>query len=68
MKLKNVKVGQSVKVKSTNSTFGYEYIGSYGTVVYVEDVTYEGDLTVWVRFSDGDSDWGNHKDIKPVKP
>ena len=68
MKLKNVKVGQSVKVKSTSSTFIYKYIGAYGTVVSVEDSTYKGDLTVQVRFSDGDSDWGSHEDIKPVKP
>lgn len=68
MKFKNVEVGQSVKVKNTASTFKYQYIGSYGTVVYVEDSTYEGDLTVKVQFSDGECDWGSHKDIKPVKP
>lgn len=68
MKLKNVKVGQFIKVKSATSTFEHQYIGSYGTVVYIEDVAYEGDLTVRVQFPDGDCDWGNHKDIKPVKP
>ena len=68
MKLKNVKVGQFVKVKSTASTFVRKYIGAYGTVVSVEDVTYRGYLTVCVRFSDWECIWGNHKDIKPVKP
>lgn len=68
MKLKNVKVGQTVKVKSKASTFRHEYIGAYGTVEHVEDATYTGDLTVYVRFQDGDTDWGHHKDIKPVKP
>ena len=67
MKLKNVKVGQFVKVKSTASTFEHKYVGAYGTVVRVEDSTYTGTLTVRVRFSDGLYDWGNHEDIKPVK-
>ena len=67
MKLKNVKVGQFIKVKSTSDTFAYQYAGSYGTVIRVEDDTYEGDLTVKVRFPDGSTDWGNHEDIKPIK-
>lgn len=67
MKLKNVEVGQTVKVKNTASTFIYKYIGAYGTVVRVEDSTYVGDLTVCVRFPDGETDWGNHEDIKPIK-
>ena len=67
MKLKNVKVGQFVKVKSTASTFAQQCIGAYGTVVRVEDATYTGVLTVKVRFPDGSCDWGNHEDIKPVK-
>lgn len=67
MKLKNVKVGQVVKIKSTASTFVNRYIGAYGIVVYVEDATYGGTLTVQVQFQDGGEDWGNHKDIKPVK-
>lgn len=67
MKLKNVKVGQFVKVKSTADSFRHEYVGSYGTVIEVEDSTYGGDLTVKVRFPDGQLDWGNHEDIKPIK-
>ena len=67
MKLKNVKVGQFVKVKSTADSFRHEYVGSYGTVVQVKDSTYNGYLPVKVRFPDGDTDWGNHEDIKPIK-
>ena len=67
MKLKNVKVGQTVKVKNTASTFVHKYIGARGTVVYVEDATYDGDLSVQVRFPSGYTNWGNHKDIKLIK-
>lgn len=67
MKLKNVEVGQSVKVKNTASSFVSRYKGAYGTVVYVEDSTYKGYLTVRVQFSDGECDWGSHKDIKPIE-
>lgn len=68
MKLKNVEVGQSVKVKSTNSTFEDCYVGVCGTVERVERLGYTGDLSVLVRFPHHVFDWGNHKDIKPVKP
>lgn len=67
MKLKNVKVGQFIKVKSTASTFEHNHIGAYGTVIRVEDASYTGDLTVRVRFQDGGLDWGNHEDIKSIK-
>ena len=64
MKLKNVKVGQVVKVKQSNDTFEDRYKGDYGTVQDVEDVDYSGYLTVVVRFPNGSTDWGNHHDIK----
>lgn len=67
MKLKNVKRGQFVKVKSTASAFAHKYVGAYGTVVEVEPSTYTGCLTVKVRFPDGGIDWGSHEDIKPIK-
>lgn len=67
MKLKNVKVGQFVKVKSTADSFLRKYVGSYGTVLQVEDATYNGHLTVKVKYTDGQIDWGNHEDIKPIK-
>ncbi len=67
MKLKNVKVGQFIKVKSTASTFDHRYVGSYGTAVEVENVRYTGNLSVKVRFPDGSYDWGNHEDIKSIK-
>ena len=56
MKLKNVKVGQFIKVKSTASTFEHQHIGAYGTVVEVEDITYAGVFSVKVRFTDGSYD------------
>lgn len=64
MKLKNVKVGQVVEVKQSNDTFEDNHKGAYGTVDHVEDSTYSGYLTVKVRFTDGNTDWGNHQDIK----
>lgn len=71
MKLKNVKVGQTVKVKKTfnttrGSTFEHESKGRVGTVYRVEPIDYEGKLTVGVEFSDGSTDWGNHTDIKLI--
>lgn len=73
MKLKNVKVGQTVKVKKTfntldwGSTFEPESKGLVGTVHHVEPVDYDGMLTVCVEFSDGCTGWGNHKDIKLIE-
>ena len=70
MKLKNVKVGQVVKIKKTLSlehtfrTFEYRSKGRVGTVRSVEPLGYDGGLTVQVKFPDGSTDWGNHKDIK----
>lgn len=70
MKLKNVKVGQVVKVKKTlhttdiMATFSPNSVGLRGTVVCVEPVDYKYDLTVCVTFPDGITDWGNHEDIK----
>ena len=64
MKLKNVKVGQVVKVKKSNDTFYERYTGAHGTVKYIEDTDYSGYLTVKVRFPNGAEDWGNHQDIK----
>ena len=67
MKLKNVKVGQTVKVKETNKHMYLHNIGKLGVVSCVEDTTYTGYLTVWVHFHDGVTDWGNHKDIKLIE-
>lgn len=67
MKLKNVKVGQTVKVKQSNDTFCERYKGAHGTVKYIEDSTYSGYLTVKVRYTDGNTDWGNHTDIKLIE-
>jgi len=71
MKHKNVKVGQTVKVKKTFNTTSYSFEpksqGRVGTVDDVEPLGYDGNLTVRVEFPDGDSDWGHHKDIKLVE-
>ena len=67
MKLKNVKVGQSVKVKETNKYMYHCNVGKLGVVSCVEDTTYDGYLTVCVQFSNGVTDWGNHKDIKLIE-
>lgn len=67
MKLKNVKVGQTVKVKKSNDTFCERYKGAHGTVKYIEDTNYTGYLTVKVCFFDGNTDWGNHTDIKLIE-
>ena len=67
MKLKNVKVGQTVKVKETNKHMCHRNVGKLGVVLCVEDTFYDGHLTVDVRFHDGETDWGNHKDIKLIE-
>lgn len=67
MKLKNVKVGQTVKVKQSNDTFADGYKGEYATVTYVEDVDYSGYLAVKVIYPNGVEDWGNHHDIKLIE-
>lgn len=73
MKLKNVKVGQTVKVKKTlhttdiMATFSQNTVGLIGTVTCVEPVDYKYDLTVCVTLPDGETDWGNHKDIKLIE-
>lgn len=68
MKFKNVKVGQSVKVKvAQDNTFRFNrpYEGTVGTVVQVDPVD-KGMYSVQVQFN-GVSDWGSHKGLKLVK-
>lgn len=67
MKLKNVKVGQTVKVKETNKHMFHHNVGKLGVVSCVEDASYMGYSTVCVHFHDGEADWGNHKDIKLIE-
>ena len=67
MKLKNVKVGQTVKVKETAKHMHPYNVGKLGVVSTVEDATYDGYLTVCVQFPNGEQDWGNHKDIKLIE-
>lgn len=73
MKLKNVKVGQTVKVKKTlhttdiMATFLPNAVGLIGTVTCVEPVDYKYNLSVCITFPDGVTDWGNHRDIKLIE-
>lgn len=70
MKFKNVKVGQTVKVKKSNTATGQfynEYTGKTGVVDRVDSHCDRDSLTIRVEFEDGDEDWGNHKDLKLVK-
>lgn len=67
MKLKNVKVGQTVKVTETNKHMYRHNVGKVGVVSGVADTSYDGSLTVCVQFRDGSIDWGNHKDIKLIE-
>lgn len=66
MKLKNVKVGQTVKIRKSNEHFYPRNIGEVGLVIEVEPTDYDGDLTVKLQLSD-DTDWGNHTDIKLIE-
>ena len=66
MKLKNIKVGDTVRVRKnqldTGTTFLARYHGSVGTVLYIYS-----DEDVHVRFSDGTRDFGHHTQLKRVK-
>lgn len=70
MKFKNVKVGQTVKVKKSNTVKGQfynEHTGKIGIVDVVDSYCDRGSLTIRVEFEDGGIDWGNHKDLKLIK-
>jgi len=67
MKLKNVKVGTKVRVKSTmNSSvlaFYSDYHGTVGTIIAAS--TEDGDVRV--EFSNGTTDIGHHSNLKRIK-
>ena len=67
MKLKNVKVGTKVRVKTEMNDdvvpFHLRYRGAVGTVIEAPDE--DGD--VYVEFSDGDTDFGHHSNLKRIK-
>jgi len=67
MKLENVKVGTTVRVKtemcSGPLTFYMRYWGAIGTVIEAPDV--DGD--VLVEFSDGTTDIGHYSNLKRIK-
>lgn len=66
MKLKNIKVGDTVRVRKnqldTGTTFRECYHGSVGTVSYIYN---DGDIEV--MFAYGDVDYGHHTQLKRVK-
>ena len=67
MKFKNVKVGQTVKVKKSNIDKGKFYDAYTGKTGIVDAVDTSCSLSVRVVFDGDNYDWGNHKDIKLIK-
>ena len=70
MKLKNVKVGDTLEVKSSivdeslNDQLSPDMLCE---VTYVETPPYDGDLTVQVTFNDDDVEWVNHRHLRKPK-
>ena len=66
MKLKNIKVGDTVRVRKNqlddDRQFYSRHQGSLGTVEYIWS---DGDVNV--VFSDGSTDFGHHTQLKRVK-
>lgn len=69
MKLKNIKVGDTVEVKKSILDVGINYTleaNDLCRVVEVESLAYEGDLTVSIQ-ARGDTHWVSHKHLrKPI--
>ena len=67
MKLENVKVGTTVRVKTEMNmdvlSFYLRYRGAVGTVIKAPDD--DGDVVV--KFSDGSNDIGHHSNLKRIK-
>lgn len=67
MKLENVKVGTTVRVKTEMNngvlSFYLRHRGAVGTVIEAPDE--DGD--VHVEFSDGSTDVGHHSNLKRIK-
>ena len=67
MKLENVKVGTTVRVKTEMNngvlSFYLRHRGSVGTVIEAPD----GDGDVTVQFSDGAVDSGHYSNLKRIK-
>ena len=67
MKLENVKVGTTVRVKTEMNddvlSFYLRHRGAVGTVIEAPDE--DGDVTV--QFDDGRIDFGHHSNLKRIK-
>ena len=67
MKLENVKVGTTVRVKTemNDDVLGFylRHRGSVGIVIDAPDEA--GDVEV--QFDDGCTDWGHHSNLKRIK-
>ena len=68
MKHKNVRVGDTIVAKASASKYMDIPVekGSLCTVMHVEPLTYQGDLTVRVSV-DGACDWVNHEHFRKQK-
>lgn len=65
MKKSNLVVGTKVQVKSDSGRFYSWHAGELGEITRVDESG--SDLDVKVEFAGGDTDWGNHKDLKLVR-
>lgn len=67
MKLKNIKVGDTLEVKSSivnEPLNAYLEPDMLCEVTYVEPPQYEGELTVRVTFDDDNVEWVNHRHLR----
>jgi hypothetical protein len=64
MKLANVKVGMEVLVKDKGESLFLER--NLGRVGVVNEVVAD-ENRIWLKFEDGDLDYGNPRDLKRVK-
>lgn len=63
-KLQDVKVGDRVEILDDRATYFYDSNrGRIGTVTKLDP---DSSLDVKVEFDDGDTDWGNHSDVRVV--
>lgn len=64
MKLKDIKVGMKLKTKKHGVVTHPDHCNVKCRVNCVEDLDYDGELTVYVQYEDGEEEWVNHKVLK----